>query len=159
MHLIAIADFWVTAGTPFYSWIYTSVTWFGYFLSLRYFRRKRSADKSNNGTSNSFPKSLPDLTNLFQLKELIIWIYLIWHVILPITKKDHTMIPVLPTLTWYIFVISWHIFNKMKYIINLNFAVEISYSIGVDIVKKIILVSKDRLFHNFKRKYVTCNSK
>ena len=36
----------------------------------------------------------------------------------------------------------------MKYIINLNFAVEISQnSIGVDIVKKIILVSKDRLFH------------
>ena len=37
-------------------------------------------------TSNSFPKSLPDLTNLFQLKELIIWIYIIWHVILPIRK-------------------------------------------------------------------------
>ena len=37
-------------------------------------------------TSNSFPKSLPDLTNWFQLKELIIWIYIIWHVILPIRK-------------------------------------------------------------------------
>ena len=33
-------------------------------------------------TRNSFTKSLPDLANLFRLKELIIWMNIIWHVIL-----------------------------------------------------------------------------
>ena len=65
-------------------------------------------------TSNSFPKSLPDLTNLFQLKELIIWIYIMTRDLTD-QKGCGTMVPVLPTLTWYIFVISWHSFNKMKY--------------------------------------------
>ena len=46
------------------------------------------------------------------------------------------------------------IFNKMKYIINMNSALEIAQNaIVVDIIKKIILMSKGRLIHSFKRKY------
>ena len=38
-------------------------------------------------TINSYPKSLPDLANLFRLKELIIGIFIIWNVILLIRKN------------------------------------------------------------------------
>ena len=44
-----IAEFRVTAGTPFYSWIYT----LQYFLIPRYFRCKRSA----NWSEITFPKN------------------------------------------------------------------------------------------------------
>ena len=105
-------------------------------------------------TSNSFPKSLPDLTNLFQLKELIIWIYIMTRDLTD-QKGCGSMVPVLPTLTWYIFVISWHIFNKMKYYKS-EFCIRNSIELNWcgHYKKKIILFSKVRLIHNFKRKIV-----
>ena len=53
-------------------------------------------------TSNSFPKSLPDLANLFRLKKLIIWIYIIWHVILLIRNDGVLQRPYEGTSTLYL---------------------------------------------------------
>ena len=46
-------------------------------------------------TSSSFPKSLPDLANSFQLKELIIRIYFICHVILLAMRRYRYSLPYL----------------------------------------------------------------
>ena len=61
-----ISDFWLTASTP----LHTSVTWFEYFLSLRYLRCKWSADKWN-GMKTHFQKIIYRLDILFKMNPLI----------------------------------------------------------------------------------------
>ena len=53
--------------------LHTSVTWFGYFLSLRYFRCKQSADKSNiQCVKSHFQKIFYRLNILFKTNPMII---------------------------------------------------------------------------------------